>query len=76
MEPYQRRNRHFEELVARPGLIWMGQNTNHLPTHPDVKRAMVAAIDDESYHAYAPPTGLEELRRLILADLGVELLRF
>ena len=72
MEPYQRRNRHFEELVARPGLVWMGQNTNHLPTHPEVKRAMIAAIEDEDYHAYAPPSGLEELRRLILADFGVE----
>ena len=72
MEPYQRRNRHFEDLVARRGLIWMGQNTNHLPTHPDVKRAMIAAIEDEDYHAYAPPTGLEELRRLILADFGVD----
>ena len=72
MEPYQQRNRHFEELVARRGLIWMGQNTNHLPTHPDVKRAMIEAIEDEDYHAYAPPTGLEELRRLILADFGVD----
>ncbi len=72
MEPYQRRNRHFEDLVARRGLIWMGQNTNHLPTHPDVKRAMIAAIEAEDYHAYAPPTGLEELRRLILADFGVD----
>ena len=72
MEPYQRRNRHFEDLTARRGLVWMGQNTNHLPTHPDVKRAMIAAIEDEDYHAYAPPTGLEELRRLILADFGVD----
>ncbi len=72
MEPYQRRNRHFEDLTARRGLVWMGQNTNHLPTHPDVKRAMIAAIEDEAYHAYAPPTGLEELRRLILADFGVD----
>ena len=72
MEPYQKRNRHFEDLVARRGLIWMGQNTNHLPTHPDVKRAMIAAIENEDYHAYAPPTGLEELRRLILADFGVD----
>ena len=72
MEPYQKRNRHFEDLAARRGLIWMGQNTNHLPTHPEVKRAMIAAIEDEEYHAYAPPSGLEELRQLILADFGVE----
>ena len=50
----------------------MGQNTNHLPTHPEVKRAMIAAIEDEDYQAYAPPSGLEELRRLILADFAVD----
>ena len=44
MEPYQRRSNHFEALFANPKLIWMGQNTNHLPSHPDVKRAMIAAI--------------------------------
>ena len=72
MEPYQRRNRHFEELAARRGLIRMGQNTNHLPAHPEVKRAMIAAIEDEDFQAYAPPSGLEELRRLILADFAVD----
>lgn len=72
MQPYQERNRHFEALVADPDLIWMGQNTNHLPSHPAVKRAMIEAIETEDYHAYAPPTGLEELRALMLADFGVE----
>lgn len=72
MEPYQLRNRHFEALFADPELIWMGQNTNHLPTHPDVKRAMIEAIEAEEYHAYAPPAGMEELQRLILDDFGVD----
>lgn len=72
MEPYQLRNRHFESLFDNPELIWMGQNTNHLPTHPDVKRAMIAAIEAEEYHAYAPPTGMYELQRLILDDFGVD----
>ncbi len=72
MQPYQDRNRHFEALIADPDLIWMGQNTNHLPSHPAVKRAMIAAIEAEDYHAYAPPVGLEALRSLILADFAVE----
>ena len=72
MQPYQKRNRHFESLVSNPDLIWMGQNTNHLPSHPAVKLAMTDAIAAEDYHAYAPPTGLEELRHLMLADFGVE----
>ncbi len=71
LQPYQLRSNHFEELFANPDLIWMGQNTNHLPSHPDVKRAMVAAIENETYHAYAPPAGLAELRRLILDDFDV-----
>ncbi len=71
MEPYQRRNQHFEELFANPDLLWMGQNTNHLPTHPEVKRAMITAIADEAYHAYAPPSGMAELRALILEDFAV-----
>ncbi len=72
MEPYEARNRHFEALADDPNLIWMGQNTNHLPSHPAVKRAMITAIEREAYHAYAPPAGLAALRALILADLGVE----
>ena len=72
MRPFQKRNKHFEALVANPDLIWMGQNTNHLPTHPAVKQAMIATIENEDYHAYAPPIGLEELRALMLSDFGVQ----
>jgi len=31
-----------------------GQNTNHFPTPPAIKRAMVDAIDKEEYHKYPP----------------------
>ena len=72
MRPFQKRNKHFEALVADSDLIWMGQNTNHLPTHPAVKQAMVATIENEDYHAYAPPIGLEELRALMLSDFGIQ----
>ena len=66
------RNRHFDRLFSNPGLIWMGQNTNHIPMHPKVREALHAAIDDEFFHAYAPPAGIEELREGIVADLGLE----
>ena len=49
----------------------MGQNTNHFPSHPDVIEAMLDSIRLEEYHAYAPPMGLEQLRSLILKDLGL-----
>lgn len=66
------RNAHFDKLVNTEGLYWLGQNTNHHPAHPSVRDAMVACLDSEEYHAYAPPLGLEELRARILADIGLD----
>lgn len=72
MRDFERRNQHFDRLVNSRGLRWLGQNTNHFPTHPAVREALVKSIDEEEFHAYAPPAGLEELRALIVADLGLE----
>ena len=66
------RNRHFDDLFATPDLRWLGQNTNHVPAHPAVLRAMTDAIQGEEFHAYAPPLGFEALRSAIVADLGLE----
>lgn len=71
MNAFEIRNRHFDWLCRTPGLMWLGQNTNHFPTHHAVRQAMLDSIDAEEYHAYAPPAGLQELRELILADLGL-----
>lgn len=65
------RNRYFDALTATPGLLWMGQNTNHIPAHPAVQRAMLDAIAAGEFNAYAPPLGFEALRHAIVADLGV-----
>jgi len=65
------RNQYFDRLFNTPGLMWLGQNTNHFPTHPAVRQAMLACIEAEEFHAYAPPAGIEELRRLIAADVGL-----
>lgn len=65
------RNRYFDELTSTPDLIWMGQNTNHIPAHPAVKAAMIAAIEGGEFNAYAPPLGFEALRSAIVADLGL-----
>lgn len=65
------RNRYFDTLASTPGLMWMGQNTNHIPAHPAVQRAMIASIEAGEYNAYAPPLGFEALRAAIVADLGV-----
>lgn len=65
------RNRYFDALSADDTLIWMGQNTNHIPAHPAVTEAMIAAIRSGAFNAYAPPLGFESLRAAIVADLGV-----
>lgn len=65
------RNRYFDTLFADEKLIWMGQNTNHIPAHPAVTQAMTASIAKGEYNAYAPPLGFESLRAAIVEDLGV-----
>lgn len=69
--PFELRNAYFDRLCNTPGLMWLGQNTNHFDPHPSVLEAAVAALQDGSYHAYAPPCGFEELRQLIALDVGV-----
>lgn len=65
------RNKHFDHLVNTDGLKWLGQNTNHHPVHHAVKEAMIACLDSEEWHAYAPPLGLEALRAGVVEDLGL-----
>jgi histidinol-phosphate/aromatic aminotransferase/cobyric acid decarboxylase-like protein len=64
------RNRYFDELSAMPGLNWLGQNTNHIESHPAVREAMIRSIQADEFNAYAPPLGFEALRSAIVADLG------
>ncbi len=66
------RNRHFDALSRDDGLLWLGQNTNHLPPHPAVVAALHEAVDRALFNAYAPPLGIERLRELILQDLGLD----
>lgn len=71
LKQFEVRNRHFDGLVNRSGLRWLGQNTNHYPAHNAVREAMIKSIEDEEYHIYAPPAGLEELREMVIQDLGL-----
>jgi histidinol-phosphate aminotransferase len=64
------RNRYFDELSATPGLYWLGQNTNHIESHPAVREAMIRSIEADESNAYAPPLGFEALRSAIVTDLG------
>lgn len=65
------RNRHFDRLLNTPDLMWLGQNTNHFPTPAEVRQAMLDCIAAEEFHVYAPPAGLQDLRDLILEDVGL-----
>lgn len=69
---YQKKNKYFDSLINNKNLMWMGQNTNHIPSHEAVKESLIKSIHDEEYHVYAPPLGLEELRELVLAHLNLK----
>lgn len=71
MRNFEARNIYFDTLCNTPGLMWLGQNTNHFEPHPAVTQAVIDALQSGEYHAYAPPAGFEELRRLIVQDAGV-----
>ncbi|MBX3582924.1 MAG: pyridoxal phosphate-dependent aminotransferase [Rhizobiaceae bacterium] len=69
--PFAARNAHFDRLVNLEGLRWLGQNTNHATPHPAVREAIEKCLQDEEFHIYAPPAGLEELRHGIVSDVGL-----
>lgn len=71
MRKFEERNAYFDRLCNTPGLMWLGQNTNHFTPHPSVRDAIIKALDEGEYHAYAPPLGFEELRKLISRDMGL-----
>jgi aspartate/methionine/tyrosine aminotransferase len=72
LRPFEQRNAYFDGLCNTPGLMWLGQNTNHFEPHPTVIDAVVDALKRGDYHAYAPPCGFEELRGLIAEDMGIK----
>jgi histidinol-phosphate aminotransferase len=71
MTQFEARNAHFDQLFSNQHLCWLGQNTNHLPMHKTVREAILASIESEEFHAYAPPGGFESLRAAIVEDLGL-----
>jgi aspartate aminotransferase len=53
-------------------VVWMSQNTNHLPTTPDIEKAIIDAVKRKEYNLYPPfLTGLTDLHDAVKADLGV-----
>jgi histidinol-phosphate/aromatic aminotransferase/cobyric acid decarboxylase-like protein len=55
MSSFEQRNAHFDRLFATENLFWLGQNTNHLPMHPRVRKALIDSIEAEEFHAMRRP---------------------
>ena len=61
----------FDYAHSNKNVIWMSQNTNHLPTHTAIQEAIKKSSDEREYTKYPLASGLPELRQLILDDLNL-----
>ena len=62
----------FEYAHKNKNVVWMSQNTNHLPTTPAIEEAVIRSLKDKEYNRYPPfLTGLLALHDAIKEDLGL-----
>jgi len=61
----------FDYAHNNKNVIWMSQNTNHLPTHEAVQKAICKSANEREYTKYPLASGLPKLRDLILSDLNL-----
>ena len=61
----------FAYAHGRDDVVWMSQNTNHLPTHPAIEQAIRDSAACHEYNKYPLARGLPRLRELIREDLGL-----
>jgi aspartate/methionine/tyrosine aminotransferase len=62
----------FEYAHGNPNVVWMSQNTNHLPTTPAIEEAVIESLKNKEYNRYPPfLTGLIDLQNVIKQDLGL-----
>lgn len=52
-------------------IVWMSQNTNHLPVDPAVQEAMAQAVSEAQYNKYPRPGGIPGFFDLIKEDLEI-----
>jgi aspartate aminotransferase len=55
----------------RRDVVWMSQNTNHLVPPEPARAAIREALEERRYEGYPYAPGLPDLKRLVLADLGL-----
>ena len=61
----------FAYAHGRDDIVWMSQNTNHLPMHPAIEEAIRDSAASHEFNKYPLAEGLPRLRELILEDLGL-----
>tara|TARA_B100000676_G_scaffold311238_1_gene380362 strand:+ start:24 stop:1112 length:1089 start_codon:yes stop_codon:yes gene_type:complete len=61
----------FEYAHNNKNVIWMSQNTNHLPTHGAIQDAIRKSADEREYTKYPLASGFPKLKELILGDLNL-----
>ena len=60
----------FDYAHSNKNVVWMSQNTNHLPTHDAIQKAIRKAADEREYTKYPLASGLPKLRQLV-TPIGV-----
>ncbi|MFH0815772.1 MAG: pyridoxal phosphate-dependent aminotransferase [Methanobacteriota archaeon] len=63
MDPFEYAHQRAKDIV------WMSQNTNHLPSHPAVDEAIMGSVRDHEYNLYPHSKGVQGLPEAILNDL-------
>jgi len=61
----------FEYAHLRDDIVWMSQNTNHLPVAPEIEESIAEAVRRHDYNKYPLNTGVPGLTDLIRQDLGL-----
>ncbi len=61
----------FDYAHSNKDVVWMSQNTNHLPTHNAIQKAIEKSSENREYTKYPLASGLPKLRKLILDDLNL-----
>ena len=55
----------------RDEIVWMSQNTNTIPTVPEIENAIVESVKSREYNLYPFAQGIAGLKEAILNDLGL-----
>jgi aspartate/methionine/tyrosine aminotransferase len=55
----------------RDEIVWMSQNTNTIPTSPEIEKAIMESMKSREYNLYPYSPGIFGLQEAIFKDLGI-----